>query len=458
LAETLRRMIPSFVRGESSRKARTAELIVLGALVSSMGGCGHRTGLGIVDEDVSRMPSFAQESVEKLENQSSFRFRHRFERKSAPLRVEGDFEGTYLFPNRRSVKGILTLGDRTEKLDLVASKNSEYSLDPESGDWVERPASEETCPVAQLKKVMGLGGFKYLRRDKVGGKSTSLFSFEPSLAFLDPSMEKVLTGRIWVTERSGLPVKVEVRSKDGSLSWDMTLMAFNSPASISIPLRNSYEAEFVVTVDEREGLGKTVNTISERLALIELENVRLKSRTSGRFAIGFDSENSREEMIELVSRPGSLRVRLAVWPDGPVSQLSQEDIEETYGTGAELTHESGDLANALVLKEDLITSDDLVKSSLVFDEFSRPVVEIEYDEASSRRVEDATGEHVGRPLAFALDGEVLHAPIVRRPVAGNRLRIGGFTSATRAIAVSVVLQTEPLPLPVRLVSVGEVSR
>jgi hypothetical protein len=428
------------------------------ALVFSVGGCGRRAGLASVAEDASRTPSFAQESIVKLENQSSFRFRYQFQRKAAPLRVEGAFEGAYLFPDRKSVKGRLTMGDRTEKLDFVAAGDYEYSLDPQSGDWVERPASEEACPIAQLKKAVGLGGFHYLGRDRVGGKPTSLFSFKPSLAFLDPNMEKALSGRIWVGEKSGLPVKVEVQSDDGSLSWDMTLVAFNSPVSISIPLSNSYEVEFAVAVGEREGLGRTASILSERLALVELENVRLKSRANERFVIGFDSESSREEMLELVSRPGSLRVRLALWPDGPVSELSHEQIERTYGAGAELTHESSNLANALILTEDLVTSTDLIKSSLTYDEFSRPVVDIEYKDIISRKVEIATAAHVGRPLAFALDGEVLDAPIVRRAVTGNRLRVGGFTSAVRAKAVSAVLKTQPLPLPVRLISIREVTR
>jgi len=443
--------------GRWSRLAAVAvaSLSVLGCFLV---GCGGKAGLSHSGEDVGKTPAFAEESISKLENQSSFRYRHQFHREGPPFALEGSFEGACVFPDRKTVKGRLTMGDKSQQLDFVASGDSEYHLDPDTGDWVERPASQEACPLAQLGRTVGLGGFEYLGRDRVGGKAASLYSFEPSLAFLDPTMEKELVGRMWVLESSGLPVKVAVRSKDGSLAWDMTLFGFNSPISISIPLKKRYEAEFAVGPDGREGLTRTADILSERLSLLELADVRLRSKSNEKLLFNFDSESGRKEMIELVSEPGSLRVRLALWPEGPVSTLSDDDVKGTYGSDSELTHEMGNIANALILTDDVLTSSDVVGARLVYDEFSRPVVEIGYSTETSKGVEAATRGHVGKPLAFALDGRVLHAPVVRRGIAGNHLRIGGFTSVTLAHAVSVVLKTDPLPLGVRLVSVEEASR
>ena len=374
------------------------------------------------------------------------------------MAVEGSFEGSYVFPDRKSVKGHLVMGKNKQTLDFVAAGGSEYHLDPETGDWQEKPASEEACPLGQLKKTVGLGGYQYVGRERVGGKAASVFSFSPSLAFLDPAMEKDLVGKMWVTEKSGLPVKVEAHSVDGTILWDMTMFRFNAPVSVEIPVKRLYEADFSLVGVGREGLSRTAGVLAERLSLADLENVRLESKTTGRLLLRFESESGREEMLDLISKPGSLRVRMAVWPEGPVTQLTDEKVEEIYGSGAVLAHERGNIANSLILKEDVLSSRDVEEARLTYDEFSRPVVEIEYGPETSRVVEEKTGEHVGKPLGFVLDGEVLNAPVVRKAVGGNRLRIGGFTSVRDAKAVSIMLRTEPLPLSARLTAVSEVFR
>lgn len=428
------------------------------SLVLLMTGCAYKSRPDSVETDLYKRPEFAEESFIKLENQSSFRFRHQFERKGDPLNVAGDFEGAYVFSDRKAVRGYLTVGGVKERLDFVASRDNEYHLNAQTREWEEKPASQEACPLAQLKKTVGLGNFEYLAREAVGGKPASVFSFEPNLAFLDPSMKKKLHGKTWVLEKSGLPVKVTAQSEDKSISWDMTLFGFNSPVTIEIPITRKFEATFAVGGNPDLGLSRGASILSERLSLIDVSNVRLKSRTKERLLFGFESENGREEMINLISEPGSLSVRLAVWPDRPVSALSDEEVRERYGPDAVLTHESGNVANALVLLDEMVSDSDVAGAALKYDQFSRPVVELDIEPEAANRVEVKTGEHVGKPLAFVVDGVVLHAPVVRKAVTGTRLIIGGFTSVKRAKAVSVLLDTEPSPIRTRLVSIHEASR
>jgi hypothetical protein len=427
------------------------------ALAVSVLGCAGRSEPGRSADETGNI-SFAEGAIARLENQSSFLYRQSFRRKGGPMDVQGSFEGKYVFPDRKSVKGRLVMGKREETLDFVAAGDSEYHLDKETGDWLEKPASQEACPLRQLRRTMGLGGYQYIGVERVRGSSASVFSFSPNLAFLDPMMEKELTGRIWIIEKTGLPAKVEAGSKDGSISWEMTLFKFNAPVSVEVPITKVYEADFTLAARGRQGMSETAGLLFERLTLVDVHNVRLESKSAGTLKFRFESESGREDMLDLVSRPGSLQVRIAQWPEGPVGQLTDEKVEELYGPGAVLTHEVRELANALVLTESILSSSDIVDVRLEYDEFSRPIIEFEYDAETARAVEDMTGKHVGKPIGFVLDGEVLDAPVVRKALGGNRMRIGGFTSVRDAKAVSIMLKTKPLPLSARLASVREASR
>lgn len=421
-------------------------------------GCARRGPIRKPDEDVKRTEVFARESLLMLENQSSFKFRLKFERKGGLVDVEGSFEGSYLFPDMRSINGYWSFAGKKEELKVITSGDQQFRFDPEGRTWVEEAASEEIDPLVQLERTVGLGNFEYIGRDRIGGRQARKFSFEPVLAFLDPRMEKDLEGWIWVSEKAGLPVKVRVESKDKKIFWNMSLFDYNSPLTIEAPVRHAFEATFAARGDQNGGMSLAGSLLGARFSWIGLKGVRLVSKTSQRLKFDFESFGDRTEIIRLVSRPGSLSVRLARWPEGPVYKLSDEVVKETYGPEADLGFEQGNMTKPLVLLDVLLTNDVLKGASFEYDEFSRPIVDIEITTEAAERLEEATGRHVGNPMAFLIDGKVVSAPVVRSATSGNIVRIAGLSSIKEAKSIWGMLATGPLPVDLMLKSVEKLRR
>jgi len=429
-------------------------LIVIVLLV----GCARRGPISRPDQELKKTEAFALESLLKLENQSSFKFRLKFERKGGLVDVEGSFEGSYLFPDMSSVSGYWSFAGSREELTVITSGDRQFRFDPETGTWVEEAASEEINPLRQLERTVALGNFEYIGKDRIGGRRAGRFSFEPNLAFLDPRMEKDLKGRMWVSEKTGLPVKVRVDSEDKKIFWNMSLFDFNSPLSIEVPVRHAYEATFVARESQNGGMHLTGSLLGARLSWIGLKGVRLKSRTNQRLKINFESFGDRAEIIRLVSRPGSLSVRLARWPEGPVFRLSEEVVKSTYGPEADLGFEQGNMTKPLILLDVLLTNDDLKGASFGYDEFSRPIVDMEITTEAAERLEEATGRHIGNPMAFLIDGKVVSAPIVRGASSGNMGRIRGLSSIKEAKSIWGMLATGPLPVDLALKSIEKLGQ
>jgi SecD/SecF fusion protein len=151
-------------------------------------------------------------------------------------------------------------------------------------------------------------------------------------------------------------------------------------------------------------------------------------------------------------------VRLARWPEGPVYRLSDEVVKETYGPEADLGFEQGNMTKPLVLLDVLLTNDVLKGASFEYDEFSRPIVDIEITTEAAERLEEATGRHVGNPMAFLIDGKVVSAPVVRSATSGNIVRIAGLSSIKEAKSIWGMLATGPLPVDLMLKSVEKLRR
>ncbi len=421
-------------------------------------GCARRGPISRPDQEVKKTEAFARESLLKLESQSSFKFRLKFERKGGLVDLEGSFEGSYLFPDTRSVNGYWSFAGKKEELKVITSGDQQFRFDPETGTWVEEATSDEIDPLVQLERTVALGNFEYIGKDRIGGRQARKFSFEPVLAFLDPRMEKDLKGRMWVGEKAGLPVKVRVESKDKKIFWNMSLFDYNSPLTIEPPVRHAYEATFVARGRQNGGMTLTGSLLGARLSWIGLKGVRLKSRTNQRLKIGFESFGDKAEIIRLVSRPGSLSVRLARWPEGPVFRLSEEVVKSTYGPEADLGFEQGNMTKPLILLDVLLTNNDLKGASFGYDEFSRPIVDMEITTEAAERLEEVTGHHIGNPMAFLVDGKVVSAPIVRGASSGNMVRIRGLSSIREAKSIWGMLATGPLPVDLALKSVEKLGQ
>jgi preprotein translocase subunit SecD len=110
----------------------------------------------------------------------------------------------------------------------------------------------------------------------------------------------------------------------------------------------------------------------------------------------------------------------------------------------------------LLVKRREIPAATIERTTVEVDEDSSQwIVRIELDRAGADELAKATETHVGRKLAFVVDGRVNMAPIIASRVAGGRVSLlCGPKDDERAEAearlLAIVLRSGPLPGPVRL--------
>jgi len=79
--------------------------------------------------------------------------------------------------------------------------------------------------------------------------------------------------------------------------------------------------------------------------------------------------------------------------------------------------------------EPILTNDDIAQSWVLEDEPNRFGVSVHFLEAGAQRMRRATANHLGRPVAILIDGEVVTAPIVRAAISDSAVISGDYTRA-----------------------------
>lgn len=80
--------------------------------------------------------------------------------------------------------------------------------------------------------------------------------------------------------------------------------------------------------------------------------------------------------------------------------------------------------------EILVSNDDIVQSSVIQgDAPSRFGVAVQFNTAGARKMRQATANHIGRPVAILIDGDVVAAPVVRTAISTSAVISGDFTQA-----------------------------
>jgi preprotein translocase subunit SecD len=54
---------------------------------------------------------------------------------------------------------------------------------------------------------------------------------------------------------------------------------------------------------------------------------------------------------------------------------------------------------------------------------------VEFNASGADKIRVATGNHIGKPVAILLDGQVVMTPVVRVPIGGSAVITGNFTKA-----------------------------
>jgi hypothetical protein len=59
----------------------------------------------------------------------------------------------------------------------------------------------------------------------------------------------------------------------------------------------------------------------------------------------------------------------------------------------------------------------------------RYTVEVTFKASGAEKMRTATGNHIGKPMAILIDGQVVMAPVIRSPIGASALVTGKFTRA-----------------------------
>ncbi len=94
----------------------------------------------------------------------------------------------------------------------------------------------------------------------------------------------------------------------------------------------------------------------------------------------------------------------------------------------------------------------LQKAEVVFDQFSKPTISLQFDSEGGRIFEELTARNVDRPLAIYIDTVLISAPVVQETISGGRAQITGQFTVEQARELARNLNAGALPLPITLIS------
>jgi preprotein translocase subunit SecD len=81
-------------------------------------------------------------------------------------------------------------------------------------------------------------------------------------------------------------------------------------------------------------------------------------------------------------------------------------------------------------EEVIVTNEDVARSRIVpGDGPSHFNIAVEFNAAGTQKMQQATADHVGRPVAVLIDGETVMAPTLRTPISTSALITGDYTRA-----------------------------
>lgn len=97
-----------------------------------------------------------------------------------------------------------------------------------------------------------------------------------------------------------------------------------------------------------------------------------------------------------------------------------------------------------------LTGAHLLNAKTNFDQFSRPIVLIEFDKIGAKEFGEATKSNVGKVLAITLDGKEISTPVVQEPILDGKAQITGKFTVESANHLAILLRAGALPVQVEI--------
>jgi hypothetical protein len=413
-------------------------------------GCAGGRGLrpAQLDEPPEVVISAA---LQELRDQRSVRYRWEFGvRGEMQGDMEGSFEGWLVQVDRARVEGLWRFAGQDEKVRLRAHGDRQFRWDHTLGSWVVEPRTDESRPLAELDRILGLGGFELVGRDRWEGRECLVYSFQPNLVHLDPSMEKSLVGQIWIDEADRLPLRVWASDEESTLHWSLRFSDFGSAVEIEPPLVDRYVATLQVV--QPGDFSPAHELLAVRLRSCGVSLKEIQQRGEGEWEVVVAAEEDPEDLLSMMVERGEVEIWLAEWPAR--AELAEEDLVSRYGPAAKVVLERGRIGRPLVLTELMAGSEDLIGAQLVRREMGERVVEFALRDDAAIRLSDRTAGHTGRPLAVVLDGKVVSTVVVREPLA-HHVTTGEELTLEECCALVAIVRSGPLPVGFRLIDLNK---
>ena len=99
----------------------------------------------------------------------------------------------------------------------------------------------------------------------------------------------------------------------------------------------------------------------------------------------------------------------------------------------------------------IVQGKDLKSADVGFDEYGRPEIDFQFNDAGAKAFGDFTSSHVGQYMAIVLDKKVISCPQIQSPITQGKGRITGTFSLTEAQDIVLQLKYGALPVPLKVV-------
>lgn len=203
-------------------------------------------------------------------------------------------------------------------------------------------------------------------------------------------------------------------------------------------------------------LAQVGKVLEQRARSYGSAGVTVRREGQRRFVVSLGTAPNPQAVLNAMTRPGKLELRHLADvrsnrnPKGPYAVDNWGGAVHFVRAG---THREVPPATLLKNAPVVLTGSSLKPSASA--EAARggePQVRVEFNERGTKALAEFTRSHVGEVLATVLDGQILSAPRVMEPITGGTATIaGGWHSLDEARDVARVLNSGPLPVPLKVI-------
>jgi len=186
---------------------------------------------------------------------------------------------------------------------------------------------------------------------------------------------------------------------------------------------------------------QAMGVIARRLDGLGVAAPAVQSDGFDRIRVVLPGVKDAERLSAIFTKRARITFRLV-----DVSMTAEEALHDNPPLGSEILYEHNPKIPVLLLKQVVMSGDDIVDASPGFDQrTNEPIVSFRFNGNGTRRFAQVTQENVGRPFAIVLDNDVLSEPIIREPILGGSGQISGNFTPQDAYGIAMLLRSGTLP-------------